>query len=401
LMFVPILWPPRRVELPGGQFMKRNLRIGNAVSLLVSVGLAGVLAWSAPKVPWELVAHGRYLPTYNDNRKLLYMGEGMNASVAVTEMSDGVLNFHVSGKVEASTDSRDMRLQRMLGHLPALFHSNPRSVLVVGCGAGVTAGSFVVHTEIERITICEIEPLIPQAVAQYFGKENYNLVKDSRVKIVYDDARHYVLTSEAKFDIITSDPIHPWVKGAATLYTQEYFELCKRHLNAGGVVSQWVPLYESNLAVVKSEIATFFAVFPKATIWSNDHNGEGYDVVLLGQVDAVPIDVDALQQRLDRADHGQVAQSLADVGFKSAIDLLATYAGQGSDLGPWLKHAQMNRDRNLRLQYLAGMGLNLYQAGIIYDDMLGYRRFPEELFVASAQHMESLRAAMARPKSNQ
>jgi spermidine synthase len=69
----------------------------------------------------------------------------MNASVAVTEMSDGVRNFHVSGKVEASTGPRDMRLQRMLGHLPALLHPKPRSVLIVGCGAGITAGSFVVH----------------------------------------------------------------------------------------------------------------------------------------------------------------------------------------------------------------------------------------------------------------
>ena len=47
-----------------------------------------------------------------------------------------------------------------------------------------------------------------------------------------------------KFDIITSDPIHPWVKGAATLYTQEYFELCKARLNEGGLITQWVPLAE-------------------------------------------------------------------------------------------------------------------------------------------------------------
>ena len=58
-----------------------------------------------------------------------------------------------------------MRLQRMLGHLPALLHPKPRSVLVVGCGAGVTAGSFVLHPEVERIVICEIEPLIPPVAA--------------------------------------------------------------------------------------------------------------------------------------------------------------------------------------------------------------------------------------------
>jgi spermidine synthase len=162
LVFVAALWAPPKDELSGGQSMKPRFRIVDAVSLLASIGLAGVLAWSVPKVPWELVAHGRYLPTYNDDRKLLYMGEGMNASVAVTEMSDGVRNFHVSGKVEASTGPRDMRVQRMLGHLPALLHPKPRSVLIVGCGAGITAGSFVVHPDVQRIVICEIEPLIPK-----------------------------------------------------------------------------------------------------------------------------------------------------------------------------------------------------------------------------------------------
>ena len=120
-------------------------------------------------------------------------------------------------------------------------------------------------------------------MATYFAPENYDVVKNPRVKIVYDDARHFVLTTPEKFDIITSDPIHPWVKGAATLYTQEYFEMCKRHLNPGGLVTQWVPLYESDLETVKSEIATFFAVFPDGTIWSNDEEGRGYDLVLLGQ----------------------------------------------------------------------------------------------------------------------
>ena len=76
--------------------------------------------------------------------------------------------------------------------------------------------------------------------------------------------------SQEKFDIITSDPIHPWVKGSATLYSKEYFQLVKDHLNPGGVVTQWVPLYESNAETVKSEIATFFDVFPNGTVWANE-----------------------------------------------------------------------------------------------------------------------------------
>jgi spermidine synthase len=312
-------------------------------------------------------------------------------------MSNGVRNFHVAGKVEASSEPQDMRLQRMLGHISALLDRDPQSVLVVGFGAGVTAGSFVLHPGIKRIVICEIEPLIPKVVSTYFTAENYDVAHDPRVEIVYDDARHYILTTREKFDVITSDPIHPWVKGAATLYTKEYFNLVKEHLNPGGVVTQWVPLYESHADVVKSELATFFNVFPEGTVWSNDIDGKGYDVLLAGHATPQPIDIDALQQRLAQPDYARVTQSLGEVGFTSVLSLLSTYGGQARDLAPWLADAQINTDSNLRLQYLAGLGLNSYENAAIYDEMLRYRRFPDNLFVGSDSEKEYLREALAGP----
>ena len=95
-------------------------------------------------------------------------------------------------------------------------------------------------------------------------------------------------------------------------------------------------------------------------------------------------------------DHVAVAQSLDEVRFRSTLDLLATYAGQRADLGPWLKGAAINHDRNLRLQYLAGMGLNIYQDGLIYESLSVYRKFPEDLFIGSEQRKEELRRALDR-----
>jgi spermidine synthase len=264
-------------------------------------------------------------------------------------------------------------------------------VLIVGCGAGVTAGSFLPHPGIERIVICEIEPLIPQVVVNYFPAENYGVVFDKRVELVYDDARHFILTTDEQFDIITSDPIHPWVKGAATLYTEEYFELCRRHLKPRGLLTQWVPLYESNPEAVKSELATLFRVFPEATVWGNDARGQGYDVVVLAQTEPLSIDVDAIIARLNEESQLQVAISLREVGFTSALDLLGTYAGSAADMAEWLEDAQINRDRNLRLQYLAGMGLNQYREAFIYNEMLAHRTFPQNLFVASERTQSELK----------
>ena len=372
----------------------RTAAVLGAVS--ASVVFIALLARGVPAVPSGLVAYGRYLPSRDNEAAVLYMGEGINASVAVTELDNGTRNFHVSGKIEASSEPQDMRLQRLLGHLPALLHPKPRSVLIVGCGAGVTAGTFVLHPDIERIVICEIEPLIPKVVARHFTNENHNVLNDPRVEVVYDDGRHYVLTTREKFDIITSDPIHPWVRGSATLYTREYFEMVKRHLNPEGLVTQWVPLYESNEDAVKSELATFFDVFPDGTIWSNDDAGQGYDIVLLGGLESNRIDVDGMVGRLDRQDHFSAVLSLDEVGFKSAISLLATYAGQAPDFRSWLEGTEINLDRNLRLQYLAGMGLNLYQSERIYDELIKHVRFPDELFSGSDRNKQELKRIIER-----
>ena len=373
----------------------RNLpRSATAVGVLGAMAVVWLVSAVAP-VPWLAIAYGRRMLIQTDPGKVLYLGEGRNASIAISELPGGEHYFHVSGKVEASTEPYDMRLQRMLGHLPALIHNDPKSVLIVGFGAGVTAGTFVVHPGIQKITICELESLIPPAATRYFRGENYNVMNDPRTKIYYDDARHFILTSKDKYDIITSDPIHPWVKGTATLYSKEYFELCKRHLNPGGIVTQWVPLYESDAETVKSELATFFQVFPNGTIWGNDINGEGYDTVLLGQAEPLKINVDAMQARLDSPEQKAVARSLATVGFPNAITLLSTYAGRASGLAPWLANAQINEDLNMRLQYLAGMGLNFDRPVVIYDDILRYRTFPEDLFSGSDDHMAQLRFAIA------
>jgi spermidine synthase len=367
---------------------------------LAAVIAAALVIWLVPGTPAALIGFGRDLPQWNPPPQILFAGEGITSSIAVLELDDGTHSFVVSGRPEASSAPHDMRTQRMIGHVAGLLHQKPRSVLIVGFGAGVTAGSFVLYPDVERIVICEIEPLIPQVVSTYFTKQNYDVLNDPRVEVVYDDARHYLLTTREHFDIITSDPIHPWIKGSAALYTQEYFELARSHLNPGGVVTQWVPFYESTLDVVKSELATFFRVFPRGLIFSNESaEGEGgawdTDAILFGAADPQPIEADRIQLRLYGPGYRRVRGSLADINFFFVTDLLTTYAGQAPDLVDWLKDAQINTDRDLRLQYLAGLGNTAQQGAQIYGDLLRQRRYPEGLFVGSEETDALLRQSLA------
>ena len=341
-------------------------------------------------MPGVFIAYGRYTATQLSQSQIIYSGEGWNASVAVSERPNGVRNYHNAGKVQASSEPQDMRLQRMLGHLTTLVPKSAKSVVVIGCGAGVTAGAVSIDPAVQHETIAEIEPLVPRVVSTYFAEHNFDVVRNPKVEVHIDDARHFLFTTKQKFDAITSDPLDPWVKGAAMLYTREFFELAKSRLNPGGIVTLFVQLYESNTEAVKSEVATFFEAFPKGMIFANTYNGAGYDLVLLGQADGTTINLDEMEERLQRPEYAPLKKSLADIGMTSAVDLFATYGGSAADMQGWLKDAQINRDRNLRLQYLAGRGLNLYKAGEIYAEMLPFAQDPQGVFTGSDALMQSL-----------
>jgi spermidine synthase len=380
-------------------FARRALALVGAFAGIAIAAFA--LISTVSDVPWQVIAYGRRVAPIlrgldvSAEAQPVFIGEGMSSSVVITDR-EGQRFFYVSGKSEASSALLDMRLQRMMGHLPALIHHQPRSVLVVGFGAGVTAGSFVKYPEVENITICELEPIIPPASNEYFGEQNYRVLNDPRTRMIYDDARHFVATTQGKFDIITTDPIHPWVKGTSALYSKEYYELVRNHLNAGGVAAQWLPLYESDEATVKMELATFFDVFPNGTVWGNYLNGDGYDLVLIGSPDLSSINIDEIARRLDDSKYAGVAASLGDVEFHSAFDLFATYVGRAPDLQAMLSGAEINRDLNLRLQFVAGLGLNSVTAAQLYRKILSYRSFPEDLLKGTGDRMDDLREVLGR-----
>jgi spermidine synthase len=360
-------------------------------TMLIAVVVSGVFVVSVPALSPDFVAYGRFVPTMAGQTDVVYVGEGMMAFVAVSKTPEGSLKYHNAGKVQASSDPADMRLQRMLGHLTTLIPKDPKSFLVIGFGSGVTAGAVSLEPRLEHAAVIEIEPLVPRFVASHFSEYNFNVAANEKVSIEIDDGRHYLMTTDQKFDGITSDPLDPWVKGSAALYSKEFFEAAKAHLNPGGVVTQWMQLYSTNEEAVKSEIATFFEVFPSGSIFVNNIDGRGYDLVLMGQAEPTRIDIDALAARIASSEYAAVAKSLREIGFQSTNDLLATFAGQAADFRPWLKDAAINTDRNLRLQYLAGFGLNLYRENEIYRSMVAYGpRMPKDLFTGSESSLAAL-----------
>jgi spermidine synthase len=125
-------------------------------------------------------------------------------------------------------------------------------------------------------------------------------------------------------------------------------------------------------------------------------DGDGYDLVLVGRAEESAIDVDTIDRRLNKPAYAGVAQSLAEPGLPSAVDLLATYVGRAPDLLPMLAGAQLNDDLSMRLQYMAGLGLNSVDSARIYHEILSYRKFPDGLLTGTGERIAALRQAIQR-----
>ena len=352
------------------------------LSPIATLGAGALAAALLPGMSAQFLTHGRYIWWIEAGDKYPYVSEGAASTVGVHIAPNGYSNFHVSGRVEATNNPNDLRTERLIGHLSGLLHPKPESVLVVGLGAGITAGALTLYPEVKRIVICEIEPRVVGAANQ-FARENYAALSNPQVQIVFDDARHFLATTPEKFDIITSDPIHPWVRGNSILFSREYYEIVKAHLKPGGIASQWIPLYETSEEAIKIQMKTFVNAFPDGTVWNTIAGGKGYDVVVVGGNEPLRLDAAAIEERIARTP--QMAQSLRDVKITGAVDLLATYGTNGRDMTKWLAGAAVNRDFSLKLEYISGLALNNKEADAIYANMTAGRRYPQEIIAAPPQ----------------
>ncbi len=214
--------------------------------------------------------------------ELLFYEESVDASVAVVSYG-AIRSLKINGKTVASTNYEDVRVEKELGGLPLAACPGAREVLVIGLGTGITLGAITAEEGLSRVVCVEINPAVP-AASRFFDHVSGAPLDDPRVELVREDGRSYVLGTARRFDVITSDPIHPWTKGSSSLFTVEHFRNCARLLKPGGVMAQWLPVYQLAPADFLTAVRSFREAFPSASLWYT-----GRDTILLGGLDRTPL----------------------------------------------------------------------------------------------------------------
>jgi spermidine synthase len=367
----------------------RRLTVGAAITGLV---LAFVTA-----VPAELYQrgrdYGRAMFTGAPGGAIVLFEEGAMESAVVYESASGPLELSVHGQVCASAVPENMTHLRLLGHLPALLSADPAETVVVGLGAGVSAGCLAIHDRVRHVEVVELESKIKRAAAM-FAEANHHAMDDPKVRVTIDDGRHFLATCNRKFGVITSDPIEPYWMGSAALYTTEYYRMCRGRLVDGGIFMQWLGVFGIDEEGMRSLLAAFGDAFPDGQLWISRE-----EFLLVGSTRPVVIDVAALREYL-RA-HPRVAASLADVRIDGVEEFLAHYICPLSALREYLAGATPNRDGNLNAQYEGWRAYYQYRpwSSDVKSMLVGRRDLSDSPFNVPSQERRAFQQAIGAARN--
>lgn len=287
---------------------------------------------------------------------------------------------------ETGNNAREYRQ----AHIPLLLHERPRDVLFMGLGTGLTAGGAIPHGEVENVVAVELIPEVVEA-ARLLAEHNYGVVDHPKVDIRIDDARHYLLATVHRFDVIISDLFVPWESESGYLYTVEHYRVSRQRLKPGGLFCQWLPLYQVGTREFELIADTFASVFSTTTIWWGEMDAAKPVIALVGGKAAIEVDAAQLATRL--AVLRRITGS-SDENLRTIKQFYNNYQGD------WVPRNQshLNTDEHPRVEFLAPIsnrdhkmieGLALLE---YYDDTLSHLpstaaplRFPAESTSATLQ----------------
>jgi spermidine synthase len=272
---------------------------------------------------------------------LTYYNEGASATVAVVQKASGLKELMVNGLSEVPTSYDALRAFHMLGHLPCLLHKNPQKALMISFGAGITSGAAAKHPLVQ-IDVVEISPEVIEA-NKYFLDENQDILADTRVNLIIEDGRNYLLRTRNQYDVIACDATHPTSSDSWILYTREFYELCRKRLNPDGVACQWLPIHGLDPVDYAMTIKTFQTVFPDTTLWfTNEY------VLLVGTKKELMIDFTLLAQRLQDK---EIREDLEEFNLGDPFAFLSSFMMSKESIAKYTERVQINTDNRPFIQF--------------------------------------------------
>lgn len=353
----------------------RKVAIGMTVAALIPT-----ILFVATRSPYEARLASTETP------RLVRFAEDPTSTIMVFKHPDHV-QLVINGQPYANTILNGKRYMRLLGHLPVLLHNKPEQALNICFGTGTTSGSIISHPEVKHLDVVDLSKEV-LASADLFEESNYGVAKRGNVSMHVNDGRNFLLTTNKKYDVVTFEPPPPLEAGVVNLYSREFYQLVKQHLNAGGIVCQWVPMDQESGVLWKQMVQTAWQVFPYISLWETNDG----QALLIASEQPLKLSYKELDARI-KSDP-KVHASLEEVGLGDATNLLSTYLFSQDKFPQLLSGVETITDDRPHLEFYLPYGTTM----IFPSELEQYASKPEGILsdsIPDLENFQKVREAMA------
>jgi spermidine synthase len=248
-----------------------------------------------------------------------FLAVGRSATVLVKERDDGGFYLRTNGLPEATVRRAGAppvrHSQRWLAALPIAARPEATSMLVVGLGGGVAVED--IPARFTTLDVVELEPRVIDANASFARLRAHDPLADPRLRLIENDARNALVLTDRRYDILVSQPSHPWTSGSANLYSRGFLELARSRLTPDGVLLVWINAQFIDEALLRDIAATITAVFPQVRLYRPER------MELMFLASAAPLEPERLALGAGSALQRE-ADYFAGAGINAAEDIAAS-----------------------------------------------------------------------------
>jgi spermidine synthase len=344
-----------------------------AVTVVIVAALAGVMlfkTWQPLEMNSGVYIYGdplsrmeKGIDTFVEENRLLYYREGPSDTVAVLESPRGRF-LRVNGKTDGGflkSGRSDNYTQSLLGLLPLLYTPQAEQALVIGLGTGMTLEGVHASPAV-NVDCIEISSAVAEG-ARYFDEANSGVLDSPRVQLRLLDGRTWLAAMPKDYDVIISEPSHPWQTGNANLFTEDFFRASLKRLRPAGVFCQWLPYYQMDKEHFQILLKTVHQSYPYVNVWVVYS-----DAIVIGSQQPLKIDWPSIQRLVDEPAYAKI---LTQLDIRSLNELLGFFYLDTAAVENFVRNVSvMNSDNHPIIEYAAPKYLLQRQRGDTFYDML-------------------------------
>jgi len=273
LLGLALLW---YASSPINKFRWAMLATTTSVAVMASVWW---IQFDPIKMASGVFRYGQLLP----NIEILFHRDGKTASVDLYRHG-GEVTISTNGKPDATLSmvaekvTIDEPTMILAAVLPVAIDANLKTAAVIGLGSGLTTHTLLTMPTLDRVDTIEIEPAIIEA-AKGFGTRVAHTFENARSHLYVEDAKTFFTNQQKNYDLIISEPSNPWVSGVAGLFSKEFYQRIRTHLNPDGLLVQWFHLYEMDMPLIASILKAMSPYFADYVIYGI----AGLDIIIVAK----------------------------------------------------------------------------------------------------------------------